>query len=77
MNVNTVEVIDRGLECLSLHLGAKETEIFIATILREKFDYTKWRQNFVERVKTFEDLDEIIDKAEGTVQLKGSSKIIL
>ena len=77
MNVNTVEVIDWGLECLSLHLGAKETEIFIATILREKFDYTKWRQNFVEWVKTFEDLDELIEHAEGNVQLQGKPKIVL
>ncbi|HCB92439.1 MAG TPA: hypothetical protein DEP57_01275 [Selenomonas sp.] len=77
MNVNTVEVIDRGLECLSTHLGAKETEIFIATILREKFDYTKWRQNFVERIRNFEDLDKLLEHAERTAQLRGKPKIIL
>ena len=38
MNPNTIEVIDRGLRCLSENLGAKETEIFISTLLREKFD---------------------------------------
>jgi hypothetical protein len=34
-----------GMEILSQHLGIVETERFIALIQREKFDYTKWRQN--------------------------------
>ncbi len=28
MNSHTIEVIDRGLRCLSENLGARETEIF-------------------------------------------------
>lgn len=60
MNSNTIEVIDRGLRCLSENLGAKDTEIFISTLLREKFDYTKWRQSFVDRIKTFDDLDALL-----------------
>ena len=59
MNFDTIEVIDRGLRCLSENLGAKDTEIFISTLLREKFDYTKWRQSFVDRIKTFDDLDTL------------------
>ena len=34
MNSNAIEVIDRGLRCLSENLGAKDTEIFISTLLR-------------------------------------------
>lgn len=60
MSTNTIEVIDRGLRCLSENLGAKETEIFISTLLREKFDYTKWRQAFVDGIETFEDLDQLL-----------------
>lgn len=60
MNSNTIEVIDRGLRCLSENLGAKDTEIFISTLLREKFDYTKWRQSFVDCIKTFDDLDALL-----------------
>lgn len=60
MNFDTIEVIDRGLRCLSENLGAKDTEIFISTLLREKFDYTKWRQSFVDRIKTFDDLDTLL-----------------
>jgi len=33
------------MEILSQHLGIVETERFIALIQREKFDYTKWRQD--------------------------------
>ncbi|MCK5535323.1 MAG: hypothetical protein KAI79_00775 [Bacteroidales bacterium] len=39
------EVKMLGLEILSHHLGMVETEKFIALIQRERFDYTKWRQN--------------------------------
>jgi len=34
-----------GLEILNHHLGLVETEKFVALIQREKFDYTKWREN--------------------------------
>ncbi|MFZ2633541.1 MAG: hypothetical protein WA081_23585 [Desulfosalsimonadaceae bacterium] len=34
-----------GFEILSNNLGRVETERFIALIQREKFDYTKWREN--------------------------------
>ena len=30
--MNTVEIIDRGLKCLSDNLGADETEIFIINV---------------------------------------------
>ena len=34
-----------GVEILNQHLGVVDTERFIALIQREKFDYTKWREN--------------------------------
>ena len=34
-----------GFEVLNRNLGLLETERFIALIQREKFDYTKWREN--------------------------------
>lgn len=42
---NTAEVMDRGLSCLLKQLGVVETERFISIIIREKFDYTKWRNS--------------------------------
>jgi len=33
------------MKCLENELGILEAERFIALILREPFDYTKWRQD--------------------------------
>ena len=77
MNINTVEVIDRGMKCLSENLGPKETEIFIATILKERFDYTQWRHTFVDEVNDFETLDKFVDKALQTEQFAGDAKVVL
>lgn len=42
------EIKMRGLEILNQHLGAVRAERFIALIQRERFDYTKWRENLFE-----------------------------
>ncbi len=34
-----------GIEILNHNLGMVETEKFIALIQRERFNYTKWREN--------------------------------
>lgn len=36
-----------GFEILARHLGLVEAERFITLIQREKFDYTRWRQNLL------------------------------
>jgi hypothetical protein len=38
--------MDMGINCLLKNLGAIETERFISVLLREKSDYTKWRQRY-------------------------------
>jgi len=40
---------DSGMKVLKENLGLMEAERFITLILREPFDYTKWRQSFVEK----------------------------
>ena len=45
MSSSTMELMNKGIKCLRDNLGDIETEEFIAVIMREKFDYTKWRQN--------------------------------
>ncbi|OQX21939.1 MAG: hypothetical protein BWK80_31810 [Desulfobacteraceae bacterium IS3] len=39
------EIKMSGFEILNRNLGMVETERFIVLIQREKFDYTKWREN--------------------------------
>lgn len=45
--------------CLIEKLGIVETEFFISTLKREKFDYSEWRKNKFDG-KT---LDELLDEA--------------
>ena len=77
MSTNSIEVIDRGLRCLSANMGVRETEIFISTLLREKFDYTQWRQFFVDSIATFEDLDALLRQTKEQAQFGGSAEVVL
>ena len=43
---STAELMDAGINCLIEKLGTVETERFISIIIREKSDYTKWRQQY-------------------------------
>ena len=77
MSTNSIEVIDKGLRCLSANMGVKEAELFISTLLREKFDYTLWRQSFVEGISTFEELDALLERTKEKSPFNGSAEIIL
>ncbi|MCL2380724.1 MAG: hypothetical protein FWC64_03905 [Treponema sp.] len=44
MNDTTV-IMNKGMSYLLEKLGVLETEIFISHLLREPFDYTKWRRD--------------------------------
>lgn len=47
-NYSSAEILSRGMECLVKNLGIIEAETFVATLMRERFDYTKWRENLFE-----------------------------
>jgi hypothetical protein len=40
---------DTGMKVLKENLGLMEAERFVTLLLRESFDYTKWRGNFVKK----------------------------
>ena len=48
------EIRVKGVAALSATLGAVEAERFIALILREPFDYTRWQQNLFEDLSVTE-----------------------
>ncbi len=48
---NTFELADAGMVCLTEKFGVVGAEAFIALILREKLDYTKWRQTYYEEMQ--------------------------
>ncbi len=55
MSENMVEIINRGMKCLTDQMGIVEAEQFISFIIREKFDYTKWQRGYFDR-KTPEEI---------------------
>ena len=46
METSTVEIMNRGMKCLTDHMGIVEAERFISVIIRERFDYTKWQREY-------------------------------
>jgi hypothetical protein len=57
--ITDTEIKQKGFQILFQHLGDVEAERFIALIQRERFDYTKWRQEQDEELS----LEEISRKA--------------
>ena len=49
VEMTTVEVLSRGMQCLVENMGLVEAERFIATVMREKFDYTKWQRDYFDK----------------------------
>ena len=77
MTESSISIIDRGMRCLSENLGAAETEEFIATLLRERFDYTEWRKRLVDSVDSFEKLDAMLDSSNEVAKFSGKAKVVL
>ena len=50
MTSNTVDIMNRGMECLTESLGVIDAEQFISIIIRERFDYTKWQRMFFDKM---------------------------
>ncbi|MBR4474941.1 MAG: hypothetical protein IKS55_15065 [Oscillospiraceae bacterium] len=50
MSSNTIELMNRGMECLTEALGVVDAEQFISVIIRERFDYTKWQRQYFDRM---------------------------
>ena len=47
MMESMTEIMNKGMKCLTQHLGSIEAEQFISIIIREKFDYTKWQREYI------------------------------
>ena len=49
MIASTVEIMNKGMKCLTEQMGIVEAEQFISIIIREKFDYTKWQRDYFDK----------------------------
>lgn len=46
MSPSTAEIMSKGMKCLMEQLGVVNAERFVATVIREKFDYTYWQREY-------------------------------
>jgi hypothetical protein len=53
---NTPAIMSAGMQCLREKLGVIESEIFIANIKQEQFDYTEWRRDNLFKDMTLEEI---------------------
>ena len=60
MSNSSIELMNKGMRCLTSQMGIVEAEEFISLIIRERFDYTKWQREYFD-AKT---PDEISKEAE-------------
>ncbi len=49
-SMSSAKILEEGISCPLERLGTVETERFISTLMREKFDYTKWRRKYFDDV---------------------------
>lgn len=75
MIYNTIEIMDIGLACLIEKLGIVNTEHFIATIQREKFDYTTWQREYFDQMKLGQFRAEALEYAENHPHLGKGKRI--
>ena len=59
-NIQTSAIMTAGMRILRETLGIIETEIFIANIKQNHFDYTEWRRDNLFENMT---LEELVNKA--------------
>jgi hypothetical protein len=74
-DVQTSAIISAGMKLLRENLGVLESEIFLATIGGNTFDYTKWRENLWEDLSPAE-LFERAAKAEDKYGVPESVNIL-
>ena len=70
---NTTLIMNKGMNFLLEKLGVLETEIFISHLLKEPFDYTKWR---ADNLYTGMSLHELNQKAAQYAKEKESTEAV-
>lgn len=72
MTASTVEIMNRGMQCLTDNMGIVEAERFISLVIREKFDYTKWQRDFFDK-KTAAEISQEAAEFEKACPFKGQA----
>ncbi len=76
MEKSTMELLNQGMKCLVNGMGLVDAERFVAAVMREKFDYTKWQRDYFDKKSPEQLHTEAVQYAEEH-PYKGKAKIIL
>ena len=76
MDTSTMEVLNQGMKCLVESMGLVDAERFIATVMRERFDYTKWQREYFDKKTPEQPHSEAIQYAKEH-PYTGNAKIVL
>ena len=60
---STVEILSRGMDCLINAMGVVDAEYFIATVQRERFDYTKWQREYFDKIDLYTFVENAVSYA--------------
>lgn len=74
--MTTSEILNNGMNYLVEKLGAVGAERFISIIIREKFDYTKWQQEYFDNMSK-EELNNSINEFLKNHKHTGQAKTII
>ena len=58
---NTATIMEKGIDVLLKNLGVLDTEHFISTLLRERFDYTEWSKDYFANCNPDQFLKEAVE----------------
>lgn len=72
MATSTIEIMNKGMKCLTEQMGIVDAERFISIIIREKFDYTKWQRGYFD-AKTPEEISNEASQYEKSHPFTGNA----
>lgn len=61
---STAIIMSEITDCLLKNFGVLETEVFISTILSDRFDYTEWQREHFSGMS----IEEITEKADAATE---------
>lgn len=76
MEMSTVDVMNRGMQCLVEHIGLVEAEQFVSVIMQKKFDYTQWQREYFDAMPA-DKLDKEAAAYAKAHPYQGNAKILI
>jgi hypothetical protein len=76
MSSSTVEIMNKGMQCLLENLGVVEAEQFVSIIIKEQFDYTKWQQEYFDNMSP-EEIDVAVKQYVERHHFEGKAKTVI